>query len=66
MLTVPTTTRRYRRNLPKGWVGEGPLTGRSRTAAIQSQPTMYGPGGAVRAVQPHSQLPTATDLPIAA
>ena len=66
MLTVPTTTRQSRRNLPPGRVGKGLLMARSGNVATQDHLNLGDPEVAVRAVWPCPQPPTELDLPIAA
>jgi hypothetical protein len=66
MLTVPTTTRQYRRNLPSGRVGRVMLLDRIGTIDVRIPWVICSPFVTNRPLQLRFQLPTEPDLPIAA
>jgi hypothetical protein len=66
MLTVPTTTKQYRSNLPSGQVGRFMLLDRIGTIDVRMVWDICGTSVAKRPLRLRSQPPTEPDLPIAA
>jgi hypothetical protein len=66
MLTSPTTTRQYRRNLLSGQVGRVMLLDSLGTIDVRIVGDICGPFVAKRPLRLRSQPPAEPDLPIAA